>query len=112
MTTKAEADPMVQRKEIIKIAEAYLGGTDARTPLAAPLHADLQGLPPLLIQVGTAETLLDDAVRIAEKAKGAGVEVTLEPWEDMIHVWQFYASRVPEARKAVERIGRFILEHT
>ncbi len=112
MATKAEADPIVQQKDILKIAEAYLGGTDARTPLAAPLHADLQGLPPLLIQVGTAETLLDDAVRIAEKAKGAGVEVILEPWEDMIHVWQFYASRVPESRKAVEGIGRFILEHT
>ena len=112
MTTKAEADPMVQREAILKIAEAYLGGAGARTPLAAPLYADLQGLPPLLIQVGTAETLLDDALRIAEKAKGAGVEVTLEAWEDMIHVWQYYASRVPEAKKAVEGIGRFILEHT
>ena len=112
MATKAEADPMVQREAILKIARAYLGGRGARTPLAAPLHADLQGLPPLLIQVGTAETLLDDALRIAEKARKAGVEVILEPWEDMIHVWQYYASRVPEAKKAVEDIGRFILEHT
>lgn len=112
MTTKAEADPMVQREALIKIANAYLAGTDARTPLAAPLYADLQGLPPMLIQVGTSETLLDDSVRLAERAKGAGVDVTLEPWEDMIHVWHFYASVVPEAQEAVKRIGRFIQEHT
>jgi acetyl esterase/lipase len=112
MTTKAAADPMVQREAILKIAQAYLGGADPRTPLAAPLYADLQGLPPLLIQVGTAETLLDDALRIAARAREAGVKVTLEPWEDMIHVWQFYAVRVPEAKKAVEDIGRFVIEHT
>jgi acetyl esterase/lipase len=87
MTTKAEADPMVQRDDLIEGAQAYLGGADPRTPLAAPLYADLTGLPPLLIHVGTAETLLDDSTRLAERAKSAGVDVTLEPWEDMIHVW-------------------------
>ena len=112
MTTKAEEDPMVQREDIIKLGEAYLGGADARTPLAAPLYADLAGLPPMLIQVGTSETLLDDAVRLAERAKRAGVDVTLEPWEEMIHVWQYYASMVPEAKKAIKGIGRFILQHT
>ena len=112
MTTKAEEDPMVQREAIIRMGEAYLGGADARTPLAAPLYADLTGLPPILIQVGTSETLLDDATRLAERAKEAGVDITLEPWEEMIHVWQFYASMVPEAKKAVKDIGNFILRHT
>ncbi len=78
------------------------------TPLAAPLYADLGGLPPLLIQVGTAEGLLDDARRVAEKASAAGVDVTLEPWDDMIHVWQIFASLLPEAREAIDRIGDFI----
>ena len=62
----------------------------------------------LLIQVGTAEALLDDATRVAEKASTAGVDVTLEPWDDMIHVWQIFASQLPEAREAIDRIGDFI----
>lgn len=112
MTTKAEEDPMVHRESLLGIGKAYLGSADAHNPLAAPLYANLTGLPPMLIQVGTSETLLDDAVRLAESAKKAGVKVTLEPWEGMIHVWQYYAARVPEAKKAVERIGRYILDHT
>jgi acetyl esterase/lipase len=112
MTTKAEADPMVQRDSLVKMGEVYLGNAEARTPHAAPLYADLTGLPPILIQVGTSETLLDDATRLAERAKEAGVNVTLEPWEEMIHVWQFFAASVPEAKEAVERIGSFILKHT
>jgi monoterpene epsilon-lactone hydrolase len=110
MTSKAEADPMVQRDELLGMAKAYLGGADPRTPLAAPLYADLSGLPPLLIQVGTAETLLDDATRLASRARAAGVDVTLEPWEDMIHVWQFMASMLPEGQEAIDRIGQFIRE--
>ena len=111
MTTKAEADPMVNREDLIEGAQAYLGGADPRTPLAAPLYADLKGLPPLLIHVGTAETLLDDSTRLAERAKAAGVDVTLEPWDDMIHVWQFVASMLPEGQQAIDRIGGFIREH-
>ena len=110
MTTKAEADPMVQRDELLDMAKAYLGDADPRTPLAAPLYADLCGLPPLLIQVGTAETLLDDATRLAARARAAGVDVTLEPWEDMIHVWHFMASMLPEGQEAIDRIGEFIRE--
>lgn len=108
MTTKAAADPMVQRDGLLKMAAAYLAGQNARTPLASPLYADLSGLPPLLIQVGTAETLLDDSTRLAERARKSGVQVTLEPWEDMIHVWQAFASLLPEGRQAIERIGEFI----
>ena len=112
MTTKAEADPMVSREDILDGAKAYLGAADPRTPLAAPLYADLRGLPPLLIHVGTAETLLDDATRLAERAKSAGVDVTLEPWDDMIHVWQLMAAMLPEGQQAIDRIGEFIREHT
>ena len=81
MTTKADVDPIVQKAGLLQMAAAYLGGKAPRTPLAAPLYADLSGLPPLLIQVGTAETLLDDASRLAERARKAGVTVSYEPWE-------------------------------
>jgi monoterpene epsilon-lactone hydrolase len=112
MNTRAEVDPIVERGPLLEMAEAYLGGTDPREPLAAPLYADLKGLPPMLIQVGTAEILFDDSTRLAERAKKAGVDVTLEPWEDMIHIWQFFASMVPEGRDAVDRIASFIHKHT
>ncbi len=108
MTTKAAADPVVQRDPLRKMAAMYLGGQDPRTPLAAPLYANLSGLPALLIQVGTAETLLDDSTRLAERARKVGVEVHLEPWEDMIHVWQAFASMLPEGQQAIERIGEFV----
>jgi acetyl esterase/lipase len=108
LRTKAAVDPMVQWSRLAQMADAYLAGQDARTPLASPLYADLRDLPPLLIQVGTAETLLDDATRIAERAQAAGVDVTLEPWDDMIHVFQAFAGLLPEGQQAVERIGAFI----
>lgn len=111
MTSKAAADPIVQREGLREMAAQYLGGADPKTPLAAPLHANLAGLPPLLIQVGTSETLLDDATRIAEKARAAGVDVTLETWDEMIHVWQLFPM-LPEAHQAVARIGEFIKEKT
>src|SRR5579885_2123644 len=79
MKTKAEVDPMVASGNLGDMAAAYLGGKDPKTPLASPLYADLRGLPPLLIQVGTAEVLLDDSRRLAERARAAGVEITYEP---------------------------------
>jgi monoterpene epsilon-lactone hydrolase len=112
MDTNAEADPLVKRDVVANMATAYLQGQDPRTPLASPLHAQLKGLPPLLIQVGQAETLLDDATRLAERARMAGVDVTYEPWPDMIHVWQGFGSFLPEARQAIERIGEFIKKRT
>lgn len=108
MDTKADADPMVQREGLLEMARAYLGPHPPRTPLAAPLHADLRGLPPLLLHVGTAETLLDDAVRFAERAREAGVDVTLEAWDDMIHVWHIFAPMLPEGQQAIERVGAFL----
>jgi len=105
MTTKAAEDPMVQREPLRQMAQLYLAGADPRTPLAAPLWGELRGLPPLLLQVGSAETLLDDATRLAQRARVAGVEVELEIWPDMIHVWHAFAALIPEGRAAIERIG-------
>lgn len=112
VTTKAGADPILQQQDLLRFAQAYLGSTDARTALAAPLHADLAGLPPLLVQVGTAEVLLDDSRRIAERAETAGVDVTLEVWDDMVHVFQAFALLLPEAREAIARIGEFVRKRT
>jgi acetyl esterase/lipase len=108
LETKAAEDPMVQREGLARMARAYLGDLPPRTPLASPLYADLSGLPPLLVQVGTAETLLDDATRFAERAKAAGVDVTLEEWDEMIHVFQAFAPLVPESQQAIARIGAFL----
>lgn len=108
MTARAHLDPMVQKEGLQMLARHYLGKADARSPLAAPLYADLSGLPPLYIQVGTAETLYDDSTRLAERARKAGVDVTLEPWEEMIHVFQLFAAMLPEGREAIERIGAFV----
>lgn len=106
--TRAALDPMLKRGEILRFAQAYLDGQDPRLPLASPVYADLSGLPPLLIHVGTAEVLYDDSTRLAERARQAGVDVTLEPWEDMIHVWHAFAPILPEGQQAIERIGEFV----
>lgn len=111
MTTKDSVDPMVHKEGLLGMAKAYLGGQNPRSPLAAPLYADLAGLPPLLIQVGTSETLLDDAARLAERAKKAGVNVTYEPWQNMIHVWQIFAPMLDEGQQAIEKIGAFVRKH-
>jgi monoterpene epsilon-lactone hydrolase len=108
MTSKAAVDPIIQVDGLKRMAGMYLSGLDPRTPLAAPLYADLSGLPPLLIQVGGSEMLLDDARRLAERARKAGVDVTLEVWDDMIHVWHVFATLLPEARQAIDGISAFI----
>jgi monoterpene epsilon-lactone hydrolase len=113
MVTNAEMDnPLLNREGGLMWAKAYLGNIDPRTPSASPLYADLMGLPPLLIQVGTAEILFDDARRLADHARAAGVDVTLEPWDDMIHMWHFFAAMLPEGQQAIDRIGEFVREHT
>jgi acetyl esterase/lipase len=108
MKTREQADPVVRRDMLTQMAAAYLGGKDARTPLAAPLYADLKNLPPLLIQVGDAETLLDDSNRLAQRARAAGVQVKLEVWPEMIHVFQLFAGFLPEGQQAVEGIGQYL----
>jgi len=108
MKTKADVDPMVNKEALLEMAAHYLADQNPRNPLAAPLYADLAGLPPLLIQVGTAETLLDDSTRLAERARKAGVKVTFEPWEDMIHVFQVFAPMLEEGQQAIDKIGEFV----
>jgi acetyl esterase/lipase len=93
---------------ILDAARRYLQGQDPRTPLASPLYADLRGLPPLLIQVGSIETLLDDAVRLAQRAQAVGVEVLLETWEEVPHIWHCFGSFLPEAQLAIEHVGTFV----
>ena len=110
MVTRATLDPMVG-PGLGEMARWYLGEADARSPLASPIHADLACLPPLLIQVGTSETLFDDSVRLDARARCAGVEVTFEPWDDMIHVWHAFEP-LPEAAQALERIAQFVSERT
>ena len=110
--TKAESDPLIDKEMVENMAATYLGDRSRTTPLASPYYADLRGLPPMLVQVGGAEVLLDDSLRFAEKAKEAGVDVTLEVWDDMPHVWQAFASFLPEARQALEHCGQFVQKHT
>jgi phosphinothricin tripeptide acetyl hydrolase len=111
MAEKAEADPMVHAEDLDRWAAAYAGSDyDAGSAGLSPLFADLGGLPPLLVEVGTAEVLLDDARRLAERARAAGVEVTLFEGEDLIHVWHFFAGAVPEADEGIARVAGFIGE--
>jgi acetyl esterase/lipase len=112
MTTKATIDPVNQREGLLNNAKIYLGDGDRKAPLVSPLYADLTGLPPLLIQVGESEVLLDDSKRLAERASRYGVNVNLEVWPQMIHVWQLFAAVLPEARGAIEHIGAFIRKYT
>jgi acetyl esterase/lipase len=102
---------MVTKDGLQEMAQAYIGDSDLRMPLASPLYADLSGLPPLLIHVGTAEILLDDAIRFADQARDAGVEVTLNAAEDMCHVWHFFTSMLPEALQAIDEVAGFIRKH-
>jgi acetyl esterase/lipase len=108
MSTKGNADPTVQRAGILEMADMYLNGADPRSPLAAPIYADLAGLPPLLVQVGAAETLLDDAIRLAKAAGAADVRVDLQIWPEMIHVWHLFHPELKAGLRAIEQGGSFI----
>jgi epsilon-lactone hydrolase len=108
MSTKAEADPTVQRASILEMAGLYLGNADPRSPLAAPIYADLRGLAPLLMQVGAAETLLDDAIRLAKVAGAADVRVDLQVWPEMVHVWHLFHPELKAGLRAIEQGGAFV----
>jgi acetyl esterase/lipase len=107
MIGKAATDPTVQKAGILDMAKHYLNGADPRSPLAAPIYGDLRGLAPLLIQVGAAETLLDDAVRLAQVAGAADVAVDLQIWPEMIHVWHVYYPELAAGRRAIAAGGEF-----
>jgi acetyl esterase/lipase len=104
----ATIDPLVSQESLRLAASYYMGDADPKTPLASPVYADLRGLPPLLIQVGAHEVLLSDSTRLAEQARAVGVDVTIEVWDAMWHVWHAWAEVLPEGKQAIERIGTFI----
>ena len=109
MLNRKEQDPIINPLSIPLLGQAYLKNStvDVFYPLASPLFGDLSGLPPLMLQTGEAEVLLDDTLRFAEKAKLAGVEVELDIWPDMPHVFQGFSPFLPQATEAIERIGAF-----
>ncbi|WP_329373212.1 alpha/beta hydrolase [Streptomyces sp. NBC_00669] len=106
--TKAALDPALTREGLATRAADYLAGTDPRSPLASPLFADLRGLPPLLIQAGSHEVLLDDAVRLAAKAADDDVAVTLRTFPGAPHVFQGFAAVLPEGARALDHVGAFV----
>jgi len=108
MQAKADVDLIVGAEGLKQMADMFLAGQDHRDPLAAPLHADMTGLCPIYVQVGGDETLLNDATRLATKAAAAGVEVRLDAFPEMQHVFQMAAGNVPESDDAVARIGQWL----
>ena len=105
---KAKADPILTSKELRYWALSYTTEDNLSNPLVSPLHADFYDFPPMLIQVGSEEILLDDSVVVAEKAKAAGVKVTLNIWPGMWHVWHATGTWLPESREALDDIGKFV----
>jgi epsilon-lactone hydrolase len=108
LRSNAKLDPMLVAAHFPAIAKRYLGEADPRNPYASPLYGDPAGFPPALIQVGSDEVLLDDAVRMADKMRNAGCEVEIEVWPRMPHAWHLYARILPEGREAIDRIGLFL----
>lgn len=105
---RAETDPTVQKETILMMANLYLGGANPRHPHAAPIYGDLRGLPPLLIQVGAVETLLDDSIALARKAGTADVPVDLQIWPEMIHIWHIFHPMLTAGRRAIAAGGSFV----
>ncbi len=108
--TNAKNDPVATEAELRWAAHIYLNGQDGKTALASPLFADLSGLPPILIQVGSTETLLDDSRRLADAIRGFDGSCTLEIWPHMHHVWQLHSFFLPEGRSALAHVANFIDE--
>ncbi len=108
MTSKAPADPTVQRAGLLDMAKMYLSGADPRSPLAAPIYGNLSGLAPLMIQVGACETLLDDALRLAKIGGAADVRVDLQIWPEMIHVWHLFHPELKAGRQAIDAGGAYV----
>ncbi len=108
LRTKEADDPIFDAADIAEFASRYLAAQEPAHPYASPLLADLRGLPPLLIQAGSHEVLLDDATRLAARAAAAHVDVTLEVVARAPHVFQHFAGRLDEADEALDRAGRFL----
>ena len=112
LLTKEAVDPLIHKQYLNELADAYLPrGMDRKDPRVSPLYADLEGFPPILIQVGSAETLLEDATRFAAVSGAADVRVTLEIWPQMIHAWPLWNAHLEPGRRALASAGAFIREH-
>ncbi|MEM9670556.1 MAG: alpha/beta hydrolase [Pseudomonadota bacterium] len=104
-------DPMINYEGLSEMAVTYLNGADGSDPFASPVHGDLSGLPPMLIQVGSEEALLSDSTLLAERAGAAKVDVTLEIWPGMIHVFQVFHALLSDARRAMDRMADWAEDH-
>jgi acetyl esterase/lipase len=112
LATKDAVDPIIHKHYLNELADAYVPrGMDRKDPRLSPLYADLRSFPPILIQIGSAETLLDDAVRFASAAGTADVSVTLEIWPHMIHAWPLWNAHLEPGRRALAIAGAFIRAH-
>jgi epsilon-lactone hydrolase len=112
LDTKDAVDPIIHKGYLRELADAYVpAAVDRKDPLISPLFADLRGFPPMLIQVGSAETLLSDAVRFAAAAGSADIDVTLEIWPHMIHAWPLWNAGLEDGRRALANAGKFIRAH-
>ena len=108
--TRADADPMIDPRDTERITRYYVPDGTVENPLVSPLYADLNGLPPLLVHVGDAEVLLDEAVRFADRARLAGVAVESEVWPEAFHVFQMLAGLLPEADEAIAQAGEWMVK--
>ena len=112
LITKDNVDPIIHKGYLGELADAYVPpGMDRKDPRVSPLYADLKGLPPMLVQVGSAETLLEDATRFAAAAGAADVSVTLEIWPHMIHAWPMWNAGLKPGRSALAHAGAFMRAH-
>jgi monoterpene epsilon-lactone hydrolase len=107
-TDRAMTDPTVQKATILYMAGQYMGGADPKSPYASPIHGELRGLPPLLIQVGACETLLDDSLLLARLAGMADVPVDLQIWPEMIHIWHIFHPVLGAGKRAIAAGGAFV----
>ena len=101
-------DPIISARTMPVFRDHYLGKGDPKNPLASPVFGDYRGIPPLLIQVGEHEMLLDDSIRVAKKARQDGIEVKFELWRGMFHVFQSHEPLLPEAREAIDHMAEFM----
>ena len=108
LRARRRTEPIGMAERLRKMALIYAAGHDLQDPQISPVYAKLSGLPPLLLQVGDNEIMLGDAKRLAEQARAAGVDVTLDVWPGMFHIWHMLAPILPEANQAIDRIANFV----